>query len=150
MKYSTNIMLIDDNKIDLFIHQRVIEKFDSMAHTMVFSNAIHAITYLEVLDATKTNCEKDFPQIIFLDINMPEMNGFQFLNEVKNISAIQRNRPQIYLLSSSTLPEDIKMANENVLCTNYINKPLTLEKITNLLALPRPNRKFLKTLKQLP
>jgi len=128
MRNSTNIMLIDDNKIDLFIHQRVIEKFDAFAHTMAFSNPLHAIMHLEVLDTSKEYQEKTFPQIIFLDINMPEMNGFQFLNQLKNIKAIQRNSPQIYLLSSSTLPEDIKMANDNVLCTKYINKPLTLRK----------------------
>ena len=72
-------MLIDDNKIDLFINQRVIEKFNASAHTMVFSNPIHAITYLEVLNATSKYQERDFPHVIFLDINMPEMNGFQFL-----------------------------------------------------------------------
>lgn len=142
MKTNTNIMLVDDNKIDLFVHQRVIKKFDALANMMVFSNPLRALGYYAVLENTNIFLKKDYPQIIFLDINMPEMSGFQFLDEIKNFKAITRNRPQIYILSSSALPEDIKMAYDNKLCDDYISKPLTIEKITSLLASPRQSINF--------
>ena len=135
-------MLVDDNKIDLFIHQRVIQKFEASANTIVFSNPHQALGYYAVLENTNIFLKKDYPEIIFLDINMPEMSGFQFLDEIKKFKTISRNRPQIYLLSSSTLPEDLNMAHENKLCAGYINKPLTLEKIASLFAPPRLSINF--------
>lgn len=141
-------MLIDDNKIDLFVNQRVIEKFDALANTLAFSNAPNALKYLEDFDSTSQYHRENFPHIIFLDINMPEMNGFQFLNKIKKLEVIHNIRPQIYLLSSSSLGEDKRKANEEELCTDYLSKPLTLEKITHLLAKPEPNFEILKSLKQ--
>ena len=126
-------MLIDDNKIDLFVNQRIIEKYDSTIKTRVFNNAISAISFFKLLELNSTIKCLTVPHVILLDVNMPEMDGFKFLEEFKDINLIDKNKISIYMVSSSSCPDDIRKAQEEPYCSGYITKPLTVDKLKNVL-----------------
>lgn len=71
--------------------------------------------------------------LILLDINMPVMNGFEFLNKLTKINAFIKNPIEVYFLSSSNNEKDISDALKNKFCSGYINKPLTKEKIIKII-----------------
>ena len=122
-------MLIDDNKIDIFVNERVIGKYDPKIKTKSFNNAISALKFFE-------DCEKSVgsfvaPEIILLDINMPEIDGFCFFNKLKAMKMINRHHISVFMLSSSSCPDDIKKAQKQPGCAGYIMKPLTIDKLKN-------------------
>ncbi|WP_431133717.1 response regulator [Psychroserpens mesophilus] len=127
-----NIMLIDDNKIDLFVNQRIIEKYDSTIKTRVFNNAISAISFFKLLELnTNIKC-LTIPDIILLDVSMPEMDGFKFLEEFKKINLVNKDKISIYMVSSSSCPDDIRNAQKEIYCSGYITKPLTVDKLKSV------------------
>lgn len=125
-----NIILIDDSKIDLFINKKVIEKYNAKLKIKAFTSAFSAIDYLKI----KSNF-LSIPDIIFLDINMPQMNGFQFLKKLEELELVKIKTIEIFILSSSLYSEDLNKAKKEKLCSGYINKPLTVSKIEKVLAL---------------
>ena len=68
---------------------------------------------------------KDLPEIIFLDLRMPGMSGFDFLRELKTIIGSRDINVKIYILSSSLDPTDLRKTEENNLVSRFIGKPLT-------------------------
>ena len=126
-------MLIDDNKIDLFINKKMIEKFDKDIQVNMYPNAILALKHLKNSNHPKKALCTNVPDVIFLDINMPEMDGFQFLFEYNKLTGFNKNRVQIYMLSSSASLNDVENAKNNACCTDYLVKPLTLKKLNNIL-----------------
>lgn len=138
MMMKLNFMLIDDNKIDLFVNQKIIEKAETNANIKTFASANSAINYLKVLESSPRTQVIFAPDIIFLDINMPEMSGFQFLREFNKLKIKKKESIKIYMLSSSTNFEDVQKANKQKLCIGFINKPLTSQTIKNVLIQSRP------------
>lgn len=126
-------MLIDDNKIDLFVSQQTIHNLDSKILVSMFSSSVSAFRYFENLDhqASPDSCE--LPDLIFLDINMPEMNGFQLLERFNSMDLFKKFFIEIVMLSSSKNDYDINKSKNNGLCSNYITKPLTKEKLERIL-----------------
>ncbi|TYB79073.1 response regulator [Bizionia myxarmorum] len=128
-----NIMLIDDNKIDLFVNQRIIEKYNPAVKTRAFTNGLSAISFFKLLELNATIKSVAIPRVILLDINMPEMSGFNFFEEFKQLNIMHKNKIDVYILSSSTSPDDIKKAQNESRCAGYITKPLTVDKLKSLL-----------------
>src|SRR5688572_30468975 len=97
------VLLIDDNPIDNLVNQKLIERANLAEAIIVRDSAVSAIEYL------KSNCDKpeNIPDTIFLDIRMPEMDGFQFLEEFDRLPAEVTSKVTIYMLSSSIDPKDI-------------------------------------------
>lgn len=129
-----NIMLIDDNKIDLFVSQKIIKKTIDECSIRTFISASSAIKFLKILDVENSYKTLSIPDIIFLDINMPEMNGFQFLQEFNKLKNIKERPIKIYILSSSTNLQDVIKAKNESSCVDFISKPLItrdLNKIVN-------------------
>jgi len=147
-------MLIDDNKIDLFVHQRMLQNFDNNISVSMFSSPTLSIQYLEKLQnfdnnisvsmfssptlsiqyleniGKAANIEKETtPDIILLDINMPELNGFQVLKKFETMDVFYRNEIDVIMLSSSQSSIDLDKSKNTTLCKEYLTKPLTLEKI---------------------
>jgi len=114
------IMLIDDDADDNFFHEREIKKND-LEHIIITKNlGIKALEYLKL---------KEEPQadLIFLDINMPGMNGWEFLREYKQLDKVLQSRAIIIILTTSNIARDVARANAYGFVADYITKPLTRE-----------------------
>lgn len=123
------VMLIDDNEIDNIINEKIIEANNFAEEIQVFQTAQAGLDFL----AENQNNESKLPEIIFLDINMPIMDGFQFLEKFQAYSPTVLQTCRIIMLSSSISPKDIDRAASNKFVKKYLNKPLNaryLEAIT--------------------
>ena len=114
------VLLIDDNDIDNFINERMITTNFFSNRVIVKNSGESALNYL------KENAGEDanLPQIIFLDLNMPIMDGFAFLTEYEKLPDTVKKNSKVIVLSSSISPEDINRASTNPLVVKYVNKPL--------------------------
>tara|TARA_R110002051_G_scaffold81617_1_gene145697 strand:- start:32373 stop:32780 length:408 start_codon:yes stop_codon:yes gene_type:complete len=128
-----NFMLIDDREIDLFINQKTIEKLPIDANFKTFTSANDAIDYLKTINSFSNLESKFIPNIIFLDMNMPNMNGFQFLNAFSTLNNELLESTRIYMLSSSTSNNEISTAEEHSACNGFVTKPLTVQHVERLL-----------------
>lgn len=109
-------LLIDDNYIDNFVTRRILESGHFAEQIIVRQSPAEAI------ESLKEGTVK--PDVIFLDIRMPLMNGFEFLQEYDKLDE-ERKQAKIFMLSSSLDPNDFKRSTENKYITQFIHKPLT-------------------------
>jgi CheY-like chemotaxis protein len=108
-----SIVLIDDSEIDNFLHKQVLKKIMPVGEVIAFSTGRDALQYLQ----------NHTPDMIFLDIHMPLMNGFEFLDEYEKMEE-DRELPHIIMISSSVDPEDLFRAKMNQNVQRYLNKPI--------------------------
>jgi len=117
------IMLIDDHHPTNVLHSLVIQKCNCSKSVIIFDDGQNALMYFrEPFGITHPK-----PAIIFLDINMPGMTGWEFLEEYKNLSEDKKSGTQLLMLSTSLHPEDLEKAEMEVIVKDYIHKPLTVE-----------------------
>jgi len=109
-------LLVDDNYIDNIVTRRLLENSGFAQNIIIHESPDEAMEALR--DGSVT------PDVIFLDIRMPTMDGFEFLELYDKLS-IDKKRTRIYLLSSSLDPADIKSSTDNKYITQFIHKPLT-------------------------
>ena len=92
-----SVMIIDDNLIDLYIASRMITKNNFGKKVMQYSSAIEALKYLQ---ENQKNIPQ-LPEVIFVDIYMPGMSGFEFMKEYDKLSAPLKNLCRVFIISSS-------------------------------------------------
>jgi CheY-like chemotaxis protein len=127
MKNKLNcIMLIDDDDDDNYFHQIVINKMNITEHIEVALNGEEALIFLK-----KEN--HIHPDIIFLDINMPKMNGWEFMEAYKELRANQKAKVVVMMLTTSENPEDKKRSALYPEITSFNSKPLTEEMLAAIL-----------------
>jgi CheY-like chemotaxis protein len=115
------VLLIDDNDIDNFINERMITTSGFGKTVIVRNSAQGALEYLQSV----TDKGETLPKVIFLDLNMPVMDGFAFLQEYEKFSDELKGYCKIIVLSSSISPEDINRASTNPYVAKFLNKPLS-------------------------
>ncbi len=125
------VMLVDDNETDNFISKRIIEITEFAKEVEVKSSGKSALEYLE---ANKDNYER-LPDIIFLDINMPIVDGFVFLYEFEKFSEQMKDKCKVIILSSSDNKRDIDKIVNNDHVIKFITKPLTETSLSEIRAL---------------
>lgn len=128
MSKLNSILLVEDDSITNFINERLLKKLDIANEIKIALNGYDAIKYVEERIQTEGDC----PQLIFLDINMPVMDGFEFLNEFKQLDFSGKENVVIVVLTTSTNLKDIEKL-KNSGNTDFVNKPLTKEKVKEVM-----------------
>lgn len=122
-KYHT-VMLIDDNELDNFINQKIIESNFFAENIYVNTSGISALEFLKNILATKEMANNLTPDVIFIDINMPLMDGFQFVEEYLKLAKTLKIKSKLVILTSSISSADKEMATKYGSDILFINKPL--------------------------
>ena len=128
MKKFTNVLLVDDDPITIMVCDRIMKMTGFAEQVQTKENGQEAIRYIQSIIEDETT----FPEIIFLDINMPVMNGWDFLQEFDALKSKIPALPRIFILSSTVDPEDYKRAEEFGTVAGFISKPLTQEHLNEL------------------
>jgi two-component system, chemotaxis family, chemotaxis protein CheY len=125
----TVVALVDNDFIFQFTTTRIIES------TKIAQNVIHFENGLEALLFLKNNAthSESLPDILFLDVNMPIVDGWMFLQEFASIKTSLSKTIRIYMVSSSVDPRDIKRAKTFEDVVDFISKPITSERFAELL-----------------
>lgn len=118
------LLMIDDDRITLMLHKRIVKKSNFHNACMDFDNPKEALAFLQ------ENSEMQIPCIILLDINMPEMNGWQFLDAIQKCNFLF----PIYvaMLTSSIDVSDRLLAQKYSMVFEYFCKPFDLECIEKI------------------
>lgn len=128
-----NFMLIDDNEIDLFVNRKFIERTVGDVEILTFIRAKKALDFLSSLSIGTSSDYHFIPDIILLDINMPEMSGFEFLDAYSRLQNKSLTKTKIFLLSSSTNLKDRIDADRHSACQGFLSKPLSCEMVQKIL-----------------
>ncbi len=116
-------LLIDDNYIDNFVTKKIIENSNFVENIVLARSASEAIEMMK--NGTL------YPDVIFLDVRMPIMGGFEFLEEFNKID-VDKENIRIFMLSSSLDPIDLKKSTGNKYITQFILKPLTQKTLEDI------------------
>ncbi|HKZ36770.1 MAG TPA: response regulator [Chryseolinea sp.] len=129
-KYHT-VMLIDDNEIDNLINQKMIEAASIAENIYTHTGAKSAIEFLKNMEKLAV-ADKVLPDVIFLDIDMPLMDGFQFLDEFEKLTNVAKKKCKIVMLTSSINPQDFNRSKKYENVRLFLNKPLSHDSIVKL------------------
>jgi CheY-like chemotaxis protein len=127
-----NLLVIDDDDINIFIIKKIVEKTGYNVNMTSKGNGQLAIDYLIEV----TNDTALFPNLMLVDINMPVLNGWEFLEAYEDLN-IPRH-PDMYMLSSSVYENDIEKAKTYKSIKGFISKPLSIERLSELLRVITP------------
>ena len=119
-------MLIDDSDIDLFIQRRFLEVYNFSNELLLYKSAEEALSWLRI------TAVKQAPDIIFLDLNMPEVDGFSFLKNFRDLPDPIKTKSKIVVLTSSNSAKDRTQAFTFKNVIQFITKPLKQTDIEEL------------------
>jgi CheY-like chemotaxis protein len=125
MPYRSQFIIIEDNLIDQFITKKLLKKGLDVNPVCIANNGKEAMNWL-----LKNQNQNSL--IILLDIQMPIMNGFEFLEEFDRLPEDVKERIEIFVLSSTLDTDEIKKVKENKYVSDFWNKPFRLETLKNV------------------
>ena len=125
------VMLVDDSDTDLFINETMIKYAHFSDNVISFTSSTKALNHLKSFD--ELTPAEEIPDVIFLDINMPLLNGFEFIREYQKLPEKIKDKCNIFLLSSTFNANDIKYGSENKDVVGLIARPLTLEILNEMM-----------------
>jgi CheY-like chemotaxis protein len=132
MTRKTCVLLIDDDPFTLSMTKKIVESMVKNGKIKTFSSAKDALSYLQ----TGNDISEDgtpVPGIILSDLNMPSMDGFQFLDEFARLTQAVRSQYTVFILSSTTDEKERAQLFEKISSHRFCSKPLTPEKFINLM-----------------
>lgn len=122
------ILLIDDNEADNFLHKRLINKMNCAEEVLAIQSG------KEALDFLNSETEKHYtPDLIFLDINMPGMNGWEFLEKYTKLHESLQAKIIVVMLTTSLNNDDYDKAKSQPVISGFRNKPLTEEMLSEII-----------------
>lgn len=122
--------IIDDDPIFIYGTKRIIKEVDFAENIIVYNNGQEAVDGLKEI----INEGGFLPEVIFLDLNMPIMNGWEFLEEYKNCQYDISKKTTIYIISSSVDPRDLERVKHYNEVDMYILKPITPDDLGKILS----------------
>lgn len=128
MKKINCVLLIDDDPTTNFLNQSIITDLNIAKNTKVLTDAHEALHYLQ------NGCGENCPELILLDIKMPGMNGFEFLEALENIAIENKDKIKVVVLSSSLLTKEVEKS-KFLGAADFVSKPLSPNKFVNLVDL---------------
>ena len=135
MKKKLNcILLIDDDENTNFFNRRLLTKLDVTEKIQVCETGAAALDFLSNDGEYTTNgTNYPAPMLIFLDLNMPGMNGWEFLEEYHKLPEEQKGKIVLIMLTSSPNPDDAEKAKQNEDVAGFVKKPLTRDQMQEIL-----------------
>lgn len=128
------VLLVDDNEDDNFFHRRAIEKANAVESIDICVDGSDALDYLQNLGKYQTRGHKyPRPDLIFLDINMPRTNGWEFLDQYAKLDERFIGGPIVVMLTTSLNPVDRVRAGGSKLVREFMTKPLKQETFQGIL-----------------
>lgn len=118
------VVLIDDNEVDLFLHEQLIHHAGKFNPVWSFIRPADALDLLASLHFAEPGAS--YPILVLLDIKMPEMDGFSFLNSFEMLPSSLRGRCRVVMLSATLQLSDSIRAEANPLVDAFVSKPLTI------------------------
>jgi CheY-like chemotaxis protein len=125
------ILLIDDDEINNYLNTVVIQDIDLAKEIIAFTKATDGLQFLKNTSFPSGN--KKLPSLILLDVNMPEMDGWDFLSEYAKLPDEVKKQIVLVMLSSSSHKDDIEKAKKIREVSDYISKPLTEETLNHII-----------------
>lgn len=130
MKLLHSIFLIDDDETTNFINHRTLVKSDITHNIVIYPDATEALAYLT--QAAAVPGSRSVPELIFLDIKMPKMDGFEFLEAYRQLNLPAAVAPQIMMLTSSASFYDLKRMEQFSEVKKHFSKPLSVADVRDL------------------
>ena len=129
MKHIKNLALVDDDELFVFLTKMTIDETNLVDMIKVFRNGLDAINFLK----ENSNNQEQLPELILLDLSMPVMDGWQFLEEYIKLKPRIGKKITIYIVSSSISPKDLGKAKSISEVSDYIIKPITKEALIEII-----------------
>ncbi len=127
------ILCIDDDPITLMLCKMVITKASFSNEIATAKNGEEALKYFNTLNQTNSDSElKRHPQLIFLDLNMPVMGGWDFLESFSTAEYSDYNDTKVIILSSTIDPEDLEKSKKYPMVIDFLSKPISKEMLEYL------------------
>lgn len=130
------VLCVDDDTISLTISQLLLKRTGFASEVDTVIDGSEALVYFENLFANNSDPVSNAPELILLDINMPVMNGWEFLQEYNPRYAEKLVNTHIIILSSTIDPEDFALAKQYPVVMQFISKPLSIENLEELKSAP--------------
>lgn len=116
-------LLIDDDEIICIVHPAIIRQAFPDSQVIVIKSSTEALEYLKALVVSN----EPVPDVIFLDINLPQMSGFELLDKLSEEDINYLKNSKIYMLSSSIDQRDMDRVEANKMVTGFVGKPLSMD-----------------------
>lgn len=125
-KFNFLVFIDDDHPTNVY-HEIILDESQICETSRFFLSPLEALAFFEELSQQK---DPEIPEIIFLDINMPRMSGWEFLQKFQQLNFTQY--PRVIMLSSSNYHKDVERGKEFPMVCKYLEKPLNEENLTTL------------------
>ena len=122
-------LLVDDDETTNYLNRKLLEKLDVTEQVVVALNGEEA---LQVLRTQCAEASRSCPALVFLDINMPQMNGFEFLSAYQQLPVPQRGAIVVVMLTTSMHPQDLERLQQYPVA-GFLSKPLNKDKVNDVL-----------------
>lgn len=123
-----NLTLIDDDEVFVYLTRKTLNKSKLVDQVQVFENGLDALNFIK----GNVGNREILPEVIFLDLSMPIMDGWQFLDEYSKLKLELMNKITIYICSSSISPDDVSRAKSINTVSDFIFKPITSQKLCEI------------------
>ncbi len=123
-----NVLIVDDTEMDVHFTVNIIKRSSIVKNIIIKQSVLEGLDYLQ-------NCKYNrdpIPELIFLDMNMPHLDGFDFLEAFQQLDTRIKRYSKVVMLSATTDPNDIEKAVSNPTISHFIRKPLSMEALIRL------------------